>query len=184
LFSPANILANVYRMNQGYITSRVLAWVPNAEPYARGETVLTAIRASIVPRVLDPNKYIAGGSENFTRFTGMLLINGTSMNLSIPGEMYANFGALGGVLAMLAYGGMIGYIYRWFLKASRRSVLWWAWAPYVLYATLSGEDGFGETLNRITKAMLVMAVIVLVIPAWNALRARGAPASRAARRPA
>lgn len=172
LFSAENLAYSIGRVNQGTITSRVLVWVPNAEPYAGGETVVNAVKAAIVPRIVSENKYVAGGTENLERFTGIQLINGTSMNLSIPGEMYANFGRTGGVIAVFVYGVCVGMIFRMFLRWSRRSPLWWAWAPYVLLATLSAEDGLGETLNRLTKTMLVMFAVIYFAPGWEGLRRR------------
>lgn len=170
LLSPENIAYNVGRLNQGALTSRVLAWVPAAEPFADGETIASGLRAALVPRMLDPDKYVAGGREYFERFTGLELLNGTSMNLSIPGEMYANFGYAGGILGVFAYALCIGLIFRWIAGWARRSPLWWAWAPFLLLSTLSAEDGFGETINQVTKALLVMLVVTQWVPAWRALR--------------
>lgn len=170
LLSPDNFAYNIGRLNQGTLTSRVLAWVPAAEPFAQGETIASGLRAALVPRVLDPDKYVAGGREYFERFTGLELMKGTSMNLSIPGEMYANFGYTGGILGVFAYALCIGLLFRWIARWARRSPLWWAWAPFLLLSTLSAEDGFGETVNQVTKALLVMLVVTQWVPAWRALR--------------
>ena len=39
---------------------------------------------------------MAGGRENFRKFTGLNISDGTSMGISIAGEGYANFGWAGG----------------------------------------------------------------------------------------
>ncbi len=88
------------RLNQGWIISRIMNHIPSSQEYYEGETIRNAVIAGIVPRVLMPNKAKAGGHENFTRFTGQHLGDGTSMNLSVIGEVYGNYGSLGGIFFM------------------------------------------------------------------------------------
>jgi|HubBroStandDraft_6_1064221.scaffolds.fasta_scaffold138920_2 hypothetical protein len=160
----------VTRLNQGWIIARILVWVPTSEPFARGETVMTAFRAALVPRLLDPGKYEAGGAINFPRFTGLTIAGGTSMNLSPAGEMYANFGRNGGLFAMYLFGVGLGLVYLWFANAAQSSPLWWAWAPYVMLYTMQAENGIGEGVNHVAKSFLVMMAVVTYVPAWRTLR--------------
>jgi hypothetical protein len=159
----------VTRLNQGWIIARVMYWVPSNEPYANGETIVNAFRIAFVPRILDPGKYEAGGVEYFERFTGFRLYNNTSMNLSVAGEMYANFGALGGFAGVFLFGFGLGMIYRLFAQAAQKSVLWWAWAPYVLLYAMMAENGIGEGVNQFAKSFLVMIAVVTFVPAWQNL---------------
>lgn len=168
-FTGDGIGGLVVRLNQGAIISHTLNWVPTSEPYAKGETLLNAIRTVVVPRAIDPGKYVAGGYAYFRRFTGLPL-NRVSMNLSLAGEMYANFGRDGGILATGLFALMIGLIYRGFAQWAQDSPLWWAWAPYVLLYAMQAENGIGEVVNHFAKSALVMAAIVYVVPAWRTLR--------------
>jgi hypothetical protein len=161
----------VTRLNQGWIIARTMYWVPVQEPYANGETIINAFRSALIPRVLDPGKYEAGGVEYFERFTGFHLYN-TSMNLGIAGEMYANFGLFGGILAAFLFGAGIGYVYRIFFVLAQSSIFWWAWAPYVLLYSMQAENGIGEGVNHVAKAFVVMLGVVYTIPAWRTLRLR------------
>jgi hypothetical protein len=160
----------ITRLNQGWIIARIMAWVPTSEPYARGETLTTAFRAALLPRILDPGKYEAGGAINFPRFTGLTISGGTSMNLSPAGEMYANFGHAGGLFAMLLFGVALGLLYRMFAGWAQGSPLWWAWAPYVMLYTMQAENGIGEGVNHVAKSTIVMLAVVYYLPAWRALR--------------
>jgi hypothetical protein len=172
-FTGAALSHFVTRLNQGWIIARVMYWVPVQEPYAEGETLINAFRAALIPRMLDPGKYEAGGGEYFTRFTGFTLYE-TSMNLSVAGEMYANFGAFGALVGCFCFGFGLGLIYRQFALAAERSVLWWAWAPYVMLYAMMAENGIGEGVNQIAKSFLVMVAAVTFIPAWqNLLLKRG-----------
>lgn len=179
VFTEEKLGLNVARTNQGWIISRALNYVPQGEPFAEGETVISAVRAALLPRVLDPFKYEAGSTEFVTRFTGIKLNESTSMGLSLAGEMYVNFGRSGGLLGVFVLGYLLGQLYRFFLRWSRESVLWWAWAPYVMLNTMQAESGLGEAFNHVVKSSIVMFAAIAVIPAWSMLR-RWRPQARRA----
>jgi len=168
-FEEPGLSHTVTRINQGWIIARVLYWVPVREPYAHGETLLTAIRAAVLPRVLDPGKYLAGGFWYFQRFTGMSMRQ-VSMNLSVAGEMYANFGRQGGLIGVLCFGIILGLVYRVFATWAVENPLWWAWAPYVMLYTMQAENGIGEAVNHVVKSSVVMVAFMSVVPAWKTLR--------------
>lgn len=168
-FGLETIRLNVTRVNQGWIIARVLEHVPGTEPFARGETVGAAVRAAILPRVFDPAKLQIGGQTYFERFTGVPL-GRASMDLSVAGEMYANFGVLGGILGVLVFGLLLGLAYRLFARWAQDSALWWAWAPFVLLYGAKAEGGLAEPLNHIAKSFVVMIAFIAVVPAWAMLR--------------
>lgn len=169
VYEGTGFKANVTRLNQGWIISRVLYWVPDHEPFARGETISATLRATLLPRVLDPNKLQLGGQEYFERFTGMPLRR-TSMDLSVAGEMYANYGYWGGLFGVFLFGLFIGAVYRVFLRWGYQSQLWWAWAPFVLLYSTRAENSIAEVTNLVVKSTIVMMVVIAVIPAWAMLR--------------
>jgi hypothetical protein len=168
-FHDLGLSHTVARINQGWIISRTLNWVPAREPFAHGETLMTAIRAAILPRILDPGKYMAGGYWYFERFTG-LSMRQTSMNLSVAGEMYANFGREGGLVGVFCFGVLLGLVYRAFGRWGIENPLWWAWAPYVMLYTMQAENGIGEAVNHVIKSAVVMVAFMAVVPAWAVLR--------------
>jgi hypothetical protein len=168
-FSEPGLSHTVTRVNQGWIIARILYWVPTREPFARGETLWAAVRAAVLPRVLDPGKYLAGGFWYFERFTGMSMRQ-VSMNLSVAGEMYANFGRQGGLIGVLLFGIVLGLVYRVFARWGVENPLWWAWAPYVMLYTMQAENGIGEAVNHVVKSFVVMIAFMSVVPAWQTLR--------------
>ena len=170
LLSEENVSLNVTRLNQGWIIARILAHVPSAEPFAEGETVRASVEATLLPRILAPNKLVIGGHTYFERFTGVSLAPGTSMDLSIAGEMYANFGRAGGIAGVFVIGVLLGLLFRLFVRWSRESVLWWAWAPYVMLYTAKAEGGLAEPMNHVVKSFVVMVAVIMVLPGWVMLR--------------
>lgn len=168
-FGIETIRLNVTRVNQGWIIARLLEHVPATEPFARGETVNAAIRAAILPRVFDPGKLQIGGQTYFERFTGLPL-GRASMDLSVAGEMYANFGVFGGLVGIVAFGLLLGLVFRLFARWAQDSAFWWAWAPFVLLYGAKAEGGLAEPLNHIAKSFVVMIAFIAVVPAWAVLR--------------
>jgi hypothetical protein len=85
------------------------------------------VAASVVPRVWWPGKPIGVG-----KLTSILYDHnpGSSIALSLPGELYANFGIPGSLMGMLLFGALIGGICRWYRR--RRGCN----ATVIIYANL------------------------------------------------
>jgi hypothetical protein len=169
VFSDEEVRYGISRLNQGWIISRILTWVPTREPYAGGETIVNAIENAVTPRIFSPEKYRSGGYAYFARFTGVHM-DRASMNLGLSGEMYANFGRSGAIAAIFVWGALLGWLLVQLARAAQRSWLWWAWAPYVMLYTVQAETGIGEVVNQVSKSMLVMLVVITLVPAWRSLR--------------
>src|SRR5262249_17958849 len=58
------------RYNQGWIINYVMQHVPAFEPYAKGATLLAAVEAAVMPRLIDSDKIRAGGAVNMLRYSG------------------------------------------------------------------------------------------------------------------
>lgn len=157
------------RYNQGWIVNRIMMHVPEYEPYAMGETIVTAFTDALLPRFLVPKAYVAGGKEAMRRFANIELNEGVSMNLGYLGEMYANFGYYGGILGVGAYGLVFGLMFRWVYRKAKENTLWWAIVPYISFTTIRAEDGIEDVVNWVVKAMVVgFIVLVCVCPAIRA----------------
>ena len=102
------------------------------------------------------------------RFAGRTLTEGTSMNLGFAGEMYANFGYLGGVVGCGIYALVLGLLCRWIATRARTSPLWWAIAAYAGHWALKAETDVGSVMNYVTKASLIVFAVTLCLPALRA----------------
>jgi hypothetical protein len=151
------------RLNQGWIVSAVMNHVPQGEPFAEGETVKDAFVSALLPRFLAPEKKGAGGRENFRRFTGLEIAESTSMAISPLGEVYANFGVAGGILALTIFGAMFSSIYAFFILLLPRFPTFYFWLPFIFYQSIKAETEFVVTVNQVTKGTIVAAVLYLVI---------------------
>lgn len=143
------------RINQGNHLAQVYRWVPAHEPYAQGETIVTAIKASLVPRVLWPNKPQAGGTDIWYRFTGNLLSPNVSMNIGIPGEAFANFGPWLALVIILIWVRFLYWLYYGLRRlASQHYPLLWLWVPLIFYPLMDQENDLITMLNHAVKGTL------------------------------
>ena len=167
-YSEESLASSTARFNEGWIIDAVLRHVPAEEPYARGETIISSVEASLLPRILAPDKLRAGGDENMERFAGHKFGGDTSMNIGFAGEMYANFGNWGGILGCGVYALVLGLLFRWIAMRSRTSPLWWTFAAYAGHWALKAESDIGSVMNYITKAAIVLFGVMLFMPALRA----------------
>lgn len=167
IISEKNLNHVMDRFDQSQVVSLVMTHVPQFEPYAGGETITTALYSAFVPRFFDPEKYTAGGSVFFERFTGYRVARGTSANLGQLAEFYANFGVTGAVVACGVYAFILGFIWRTFHNRAMENPIWWAWFPYITLHLIKTEDGLGELFTYTVKAAIVAFFVIKFVPEWK-----------------
>ena len=174
------IADTVVRYNQGWIVNRIMFFVPDVESYAKGDTLKTAAVAAVLPRVMAQEKLKSGGQEYMAQYAGMELDENTAMNLGYAGEMYANFGLVGGIIGCGIYALVFGLLFRWFCQRAFLHPLWWSLVPFIFFAALKAEDGISDTLNWTVKSCIVAAGIYFVFPGFRAALSgqRGGPLPR------
>ncbi|MBL8868973.1 MAG: hypothetical protein JNK90_04215 [Planctomycetaceae bacterium] len=151
------------RLNQGWIVSAVMNHVPQGEPFAQGETVKDAFVSALLPRFIAPDKKGATGRENFRRFTGLEIGESTTMAISPLGEVYANFGVAGGILALTIYGVIFSSIYAFFVSLLPRFPTFYFWLPFIFYQSIKAETEFVVTVNQLAKGTIVALVLYYFI---------------------
>jgi len=168
IFTPTSEDDMNARLNQGWIISAVMKNVPEREPYAGGSTVWEGIEASLLPRFLAPNKKIAGGQENFRRFTGLQLGAQTSMGISLAGEGYANYGRWGGILFMFCWGLFIGWFWKKMWEWSDLYPTLLIWSPILFLQVVKAETELVVVLNHLVKAsVLVFGLLWFIRKQWG-----------------
>lgn len=149
------------RLNQGWIISRIMNHIPKEQAYFNGLTIQNAIIAGIIPRVIMPNKAKAGGRENFERFTGVPLDKETSMNLSVIGEAYGNFGSLGSILFMLILGSLYNLIIIYIIKLSKIYPTIILWLPLLFFQVIKAETDFAIVFTHLVKSSIVVLFVFI-----------------------
>ena len=102
------------------------------------------------------------------------------MNLGYAGEMYANFGLVGGIIGCGIYALVFGLLFRWFCQRAFLHPFWWSLVPFIFFAALKAEDGISDTLNWTVKSCIVAAGVYFVFPGFRAALSgqRGGPLPR------
>jgi hypothetical protein len=158
----------IARLNQGWIISAVMAYTPNVEPFADGQTVIDAVRDSLLPRLLSDKPEVEV-SDHFRRFTGLSVSSDTSFGISIVGEAWANFGQLGIVL-LLFWGLVFGGLTRLIAQFSLHQPTLPLWTPMIFLYAVKAETELVVTLNYMVKACAF--VFLLYFLTWWFLKYR------------
>ncbi|HMP85654.1 MAG TPA: hypothetical protein PKE63_00155 [Lacibacter sp.] len=149
-FDRYTMFPTVNRFNQGMIQGKVMAYVPDQRPYAGGSTIFTSLAASFIPRLLWPDKPMAGGHWNMEFFTGFI-VEGYSMNVGPFGESYGNFGATGGILFMFLYGLFFNVAIFALLRLSKKRPTLILWFPILFLNSIQVETDILMTVNSLIK---------------------------------
>lgn len=150
------------RLNQGWIISAIMDHVPSNRDFFAGTTISEALKASVLPRFLDPEKAKAGGQENFRKFTGLQIGDGTSMGISIVGEGYGNFGVMGGILFMGIWGFVVLQIWKYLMRKSAKKVLLLAFLPLIFLQVIKAETELLVVLNHLVKSLIVVLLFLWI----------------------
>lgn len=156
LFGQELLSGMVVRINQGWINSKVMEYVPAQEPFAKGATINEALGAALLPRFLAPDKKRAGGKENFERFTGFQLQSTTSMGVSLLGEGYANYGVYGAWLFMLLMGLFYAAVLHFLYRYSRKHPTILLWLPLIFLQVVKAETELVVVLNHLVKSLILV----------------------------
>jgi hypothetical protein len=165
LLSPEQVFdakaneAAITRLNQGWIISRVMNYVPAVLPFADGETIEGAFSAALLPRFIAENKAMAGGRFMMLRFTGIDLQDTASMNISLIGEAYGNYGREKGIWFMLLIGIVFSLVIRYIFIKSRDNPTILFWIPFLFLQVVKAETDLTTTLNYLVKATIVMIIV-------------------------
>ncbi|WP_439883010.1 hypothetical protein ACSX1A_07545 [Pontibacter sp. MBLB2868] len=156
--AKANELA-ITRLNQGWIIAKVMQYVPFFKPHAEGVTISGAFNAALLPRFIAESKATAGGRVMMERFTGIVLQDGTSMNISLIGEGYGNYGRDGGILFMFLIGIVYSLILRQLFIKSQENPTLIFWIPFLFLQVVKAETDLTTTLNYLVKASITMFIV-------------------------
>lgn len=160
LDAEENNVDNNVRLNQGWIISAILDEIPKKTNYFGGSTIVDALSASLLPRFLDPDKAKAGGQENFRKFTGLQISDGTSMGISIIGEGYGNYGKIGGIFFMGFWALFVLLVWKYLLKQASKNILLVAFLPLIFLQVIKAETELVVVLNHLVKSGIVVLLFL------------------------
>jgi hypothetical protein len=164
-FSMESIAESNIRINQGFIVTHIMKTVPSKVPYENGAEMVEILKAAILPRILAPDKLMAGDRTIFMKYTGLFLMPGTSMGLSTMGDAYVNFGTFGGVIFMFFFGLLFSEILNAFHKRSAEYPVLLLFIPMVFYYPIRPDCELQTILGHLFKSCFLIFVMLHI---WKA----------------
>lgn len=161
-FSAASIAHSNIRINQGYIVTNIMNTVPAKVSFEDGDEMMEIVRAAVLPRILAPDKLRAGDRGIFMKYSGMVLLPGTSMALSSLGDAYVNFGTFGGAIFMFFYGLLFSEVLNGFYKNSFDYPILILFVPLVFYYPIRPDCELQTIMGHLVKSCFLLFVVVQV----------------------
>ncbi len=161
LFSTKQLAENNLRINQGFIITHILSWVPKSEPFADGQELFQILEAAFLPRIVAPDKLRAGDKTIFTKYSGMHLQQNTSMGLSSPGDAYINFGVAGGCIFMFVLGLIFSEVLNGFYRFSKVYPFLLMFTPLVYYYPIRPDCELQTTLGHLVKSCMLIYFMII-----------------------
>jgi hypothetical protein len=164
IFSEDAFFPIYSRLNQGFVTAMVMKRIPSKQPFDNGESIMTTVAASVVPRILWPDKPESGGVYNMQHFAGFTL-RGWSTNIGPVGEAYGNFGVEGGIIYMFFFGLFIGWTYKVVFRLAGKMPIILLWIPLLFFEVMySMENDTLQVLNSLIKAAFFVWILYKLFP--------------------
>lgn len=160
-FDASNIAENNVRINQGFIVTNAMKWVPEKEPFAGGAELYKILEAAFLPRIIAPNKLKAGDNEFVYQYTGIRLRQGTSMSISALGDGYVNFGTFGGCIFMFLFGLCFNIVLNGFQRFSKYFPVILLFTPLVFYYPIRPDTALQTGLGHLVKASFLLWMMII-----------------------
>ncbi len=161
IFDLSNIAGSNSRINQGFIVTYAMSYIPAKEPFAQGEELYKILEAAFMPRIIAPNKLKAGDNEFVYKYTGMRIRQGTSMSISALGDAYVNFGVFGGCIFMFLFGCAFNMVLNGFQRFSRHFPILLLFTPLVFYYPIRPDTALQTGLGHMVKASFLLWMMII-----------------------
>lgn len=155
------IAYTIARFNNGAVISYVLDRVPKNVPYARGNTISSAILGSFIPRIIWPTKE-GSGTEMYLKYTG-LRFEGASYGISQLGEGYANFGKSGGIIYMFFLGLVMSTLLYKLIQYSIRHPRYFFFLPVIFLHGIKVETELNRSVGFMLRIIIALYILNLLI---------------------
>ena len=161
LFSKSSLAKSNVRINQGYILTNIMRTVPQNVPFEEGRELMKILEAAFLPRIIAPNKLNAGDRNVFIKYSGIPLLQGTSMGLGSLGDGYINFGILGGSIFMFFLGLLFSEVLNGFDKFSKYYPFLLIFTPLVFYYPIRPDCELQTSLGHLVKSCMLIYILII-----------------------
>lgn len=149
--------------------SKVIDRVPQMQPHENGNLLLDALRFTIVPRAIDPNKGIHDASLKTSKYTGLRIAGiskGTSMAIGYFGDSYIDFGPVGMMLPIMALALLMSLLYRYLLNWKLNTILVYSIVTSVMMNIGYFESDIVILIGMLKNNWLVSVLFYFTLYRW------------------
>ena len=168
---PSRIAESNVRINQGFIVTNAMAWVPAKEPFSNGAELYKILEAAFLPRIIAPDKLMAGDNSLVYKYTGLVIRRGTSMSISSLGDAYVNYGTFGGCIFMFVLGWLFNIVLNGFQKFGADFPIILLFTPLVFYYPIRPDTALQTALGHLVKSSFLLYMMILF---WKRSLSKGA----------
>lgn len=151
------------RISSGAVNSNIFSYVPKSIQHTHGAVLLEDFANAIIPRFLYPDKKDIDTRKNYMLYTGKYLGEDTSVGVNALGIGYAEFGVFGCFVFMLLYGLFLSSMLGFFVKKSRKNILYLFSIIIVFISATKAETEFVGLINGILKTLLIVVFLIYLI---------------------
>jgi len=153
---------------------KTVEYFPAHNEYLHGYSFYGVV-TNIVPRAWWPDKPVGVGKLASILFDQN---PASSIALSLPGELYANFGMFGSLMGMVLFGLFLSLVYRWYLRHQGNQG---ALVIYVFLVVTATQEVRGDILDATVPLLYYLLPVILsfsVVAAFKRFRTRRSRAKR------
>lgn len=162
-FDRQSVIGFAERLNQGYLVSLAMDYVPRRRAFGNGEATLLNSITAFVPRIFWKSKPVIGQREHFKKYTGIKLGSFTSATIGPIGDAYVDFGKFG-ILFLGLFGWMIGQIYLFWVNKSLKDPSFILWFVVLYFGAIGvSESSVAGFINAVFKYLIFIFIIRFVL---------------------
>ena len=163
IISPESSLEIFSRLNQGYLVSLAMNYVPKRQEFGAGDVTIKSTLQAFIPRIFWPDKPSIGAKEYYKKYTGITLGKYHSATLGALGDAYVDYGKAG-IIFLFLFGLLIGGYFRYFILKSfdNPAYILWFIMPFYMSMTVA-EVSVPSFLNALFKVIIFIFIIRFIL---------------------
>jgi len=151
------------RLDQGWVTSRSIEYF-NTGGYElqNGKHAIIILKSSILPRILAPDKLKVGDPQEFNKYSGHYVSDGTSIALGIFADGYIDFGEAG-ILEVFAFGLIISMFIKIYHRMDNKYPLVKIFIPIGFFYAVRPDTDTQSALGALFKITFIIWLTMIYI---------------------
>ena len=162
----AAVQPSIDRLSYVDFFAATLQYVPGSVPHTDGSIWSGAVRHTLMPRLLFPNKPVLTSDSWITRrFTGLQVAGsdeGTSIGIGYVAESYVDFGTTAMWYPLFGLAMVWGWMYRKLLRWARYRVIAYGVAMICLLPAMLFETATAKQLGSGLSRFIVMSIVIVL----------------------